>query len=96
MTADCRQFIDQVDPETGIRQVKRRLDTTDPSSDNHHIGKFTLAEAFPEIPDIFIEYCLFFHIIPYMTSLIISVMSFIIIDSPFSTDNLLSSKFVMQ
>ena len=46
MAADGRRFVDQVNLETGGGQIKRGLNTADPSADNHHIAKITVCETF--------------------------------------------------
>jgi hypothetical protein len=53
MTADGRRLVDKVDFKTRCGKVKRGLNATDPTTDNHDISKITPRETLPKLLNLF-------------------------------------------
>ena len=47
--ADGRCFLNQVDLESGRRQIKGRLDSADPAADNHHVAEIAFDQTLAQL-----------------------------------------------
>jgi hypothetical protein len=53
---NARRLLNQVHPKTGGSEIKRGLNTADPSADDHDIAKITVSKALTELLNSFSEY----------------------------------------
>jgi hypothetical protein len=65
MAADGRRPFNQVNLKTGSGEIKRGLNTADPSPDNHDVSKITVRETFTELLNWF-----FFHFQPPLSDML--------------------------
>jgi hypothetical protein len=52
---DGGRLLNQVDLKTGSGEVKRGLNATDPSTNNHNVSKITVSEVLAQVLDVFFQ-----------------------------------------
>jgi hypothetical protein len=63
MAPDARCFLDQVDLKTRSGKVKRGLNTTDPSPNDHDVSKITVSTILKKLFDVFSDRYYVFHVL---------------------------------
>jgi hypothetical protein len=62
MAANCRQFLDKVDLETGAGKIKGGLNAADPPTDNHHVAEIPVSQALAELVYPLFQLQVFVHV----------------------------------